>query len=305
MVFIPSLGAFIAPDLLGGGRKLMIGSLIQLQFSSSRNWPFGAAAALVLLMCVLLLPAFMAPSRRRNPMTASAPASARVPGFAAWTWLFYAFLYAPLVILIIFSFNGARSSTVWSHFSLQWYARAFGNESIQQAAANSIVVAAGATVASTALALLAALALTRGRRFAGAGAFHTLLLSPLMIPEIVTAVATLAFFSAVGIRLGLLNVLIAHIVFCIPFCLFADMVALVGNGRKLGMRRSRFVRVSAPRFFSRYSAACRAGRRRGGDAGVHHFAGRFRHHADGGGRRGDDSAGVHLRNGAHGLVPRN
>ena len=55
MVFIPSLGAFIAPDLLGGGRKLMIGSLIQLQFSSSRNWPFGSAAAFVLLAVVLLL----------------------------------------------------------------------------------------------------------------------------------------------------------------------------------------------------------------------------------------------------------
>ncbi len=55
MVFIPSLGAFIAPDLLGGGRKLMIGSLIQLQFSSSRNWPFGSAAAFVLLAAVLLV----------------------------------------------------------------------------------------------------------------------------------------------------------------------------------------------------------------------------------------------------------
>ena len=55
MVFIPSLGAVIAPDLLGGGRKLMIGSLIQLQFSASRNWPFGAANAVILLVFVLLL----------------------------------------------------------------------------------------------------------------------------------------------------------------------------------------------------------------------------------------------------------
>ncbi|MGI9306959.1 MAG: ABC transporter permease [Gammaproteobacteria bacterium] len=55
MVFIPSLGAFVAPDLLGGGKKLMIGSLIQLQFSSSRNWPFGAANAVILLVFVLLL----------------------------------------------------------------------------------------------------------------------------------------------------------------------------------------------------------------------------------------------------------
>jgi len=54
LVFIPCLGAFIQPDLLGGGKKLMIGSLIQLQFASSRNWPFGSAAALILLSVVLI-----------------------------------------------------------------------------------------------------------------------------------------------------------------------------------------------------------------------------------------------------------
>jgi spermidine/putrescine transport system permease protein len=54
LVFIPSLGAFIAPNLLGGGKKLMIGSMIQLQFASSRNWPFGSAAALILMGCVLI-----------------------------------------------------------------------------------------------------------------------------------------------------------------------------------------------------------------------------------------------------------
>ena len=54
LVFIPSLGAFIAPNLLGGGKKLMIGSMIQLQFASSRNWPFGSAAALILMSCVLI-----------------------------------------------------------------------------------------------------------------------------------------------------------------------------------------------------------------------------------------------------------
>ena len=54
LVFVPSLGAFIAPNLLGGGKKLMIGSMIQLQFASSRNWPFGSAAALILMACVLI-----------------------------------------------------------------------------------------------------------------------------------------------------------------------------------------------------------------------------------------------------------
>ncbi len=68
LVFIPSLGAFIAPDLLGGGKKLMIGSLIQMQFSSSRNWPFGSAAALVLMAAVLAAMTYYAlgPARRSD-----------------------------------------------------------------------------------------------------------------------------------------------------------------------------------------------------------------------------------------------
>ncbi len=140
-----------------------------------------------------------------------------MPGFAAWTGVFYAFLYAPIVILVVFSFNAGRSATVWTEFSFAWYARAFANKSIQQAAANSLIVAFSATAAATFLALLAALALTRGRRFRGAGACHLAILAPLMIPEIVTAVATLVFFSAIGLRLGLFNVFIAHTVFCIPF----------------------------------------------------------------------------------------
>ncbi|MGI9306958.1 MAG: ABC transporter permease [Gammaproteobacteria bacterium] len=159
--------------------------------------------------------------------------AARMPGFGAWTWVFYGFLYAPIAILAVFSFNSSRSATVWSGFSLEWYARAFANESIQQAAINSIIVAVAATAASSALALPAALALARGRKFRGAGAFHVLLLAPLMIPEIVTAVATLTFFSAAGIRLGLFNVFAAHTVFCIPFAFLPIWARLAGMDEKL------------------------------------------------------------------------
>ena len=143
--------------------------------------------------------------------------AAQTPGFAAWTRFFYAFLYAPIVILVVFSFNSGRSATVWKEFSFDWYARAFANESIQQATINSVVVAIAATTVSTVAALLSALALARGRRFRGRGAFRLALLTPLMIPEIVTAVATLTFFSAIGLRWGIFNVMIAHTVFCLPF----------------------------------------------------------------------------------------
>nr|WP_255596774.1 ABC transporter permease subunit [Cognatishimia sp. MH4019] len=66
LVFIPALGAFIAPDLLGGGKNLMLGSLVQLQFSSARNWPFGSALAMVIMAVVLLCLFFYARSAKKN-----------------------------------------------------------------------------------------------------------------------------------------------------------------------------------------------------------------------------------------------
>ena len=159
--------------------------------------------------------------------------AARMPGFAVWTWVFYLFLYAPVVILIIFSFNEGRSATVWNGFSLDWYRRAFTNPSIQRATLNSLIVACSATVVAVALALPVALALSRGKRFYGAGAMHLLLLAPLMVPEIVTAVATLTFFSAIGFRFGLFNVFIAHTVFCLPFAFLPIWARLSHMDEKL------------------------------------------------------------------------
>lgn len=140
-----------------------------------------------------------------------------IPGFGAFSLCFFAYLYAPIAILVLFSFNAGRSATVWQGWSLHWYAQAIANEGIQRAAMNSIIVATVATIAATAAATLAALALVRGGQFRGRSAAYALIVLPLMVPEIVTAVATLAFFATIGLALGLGNVIIAHTVFCIPF----------------------------------------------------------------------------------------
>jgi spermidine/putrescine transport system permease protein len=141
-----------------------------------------------------------------------------MPGFGAITFVGIAFLYLPIVAVIIFSFNSGRMITVWEGFSLDWYPRALGNSDLQRAAINSMIVAVGATTIGTAIALCAALALH------GSGvprplknASYTMMALPLLVPEIVIAVTTMAFFGALNLRLGLGNVLIAHIVFCIPF----------------------------------------------------------------------------------------
>jgi spermidine/putrescine transport system permease protein len=139
-----------------------------------------------------------------------------VPGFRAASWLGLAFLYAPIMILILFSFNAGNMITVWEGFGMKWYHSALANDDLRRAALNSLAIACGAMVFSTLIALPAALAM-RGRTFRGRGATGTLLAMPLLVPEMVMAIASLSFFTMIGLDLGIGNVMIAHIVFCIPF----------------------------------------------------------------------------------------
>lgn len=145
----------------------------------------------------------------------------RQPGFATVAMLCLLLLYAPIAVLVAFSFNENRSVTIWTQFSLDWYARAVRNEGIQHAAWISIQIAAVATVAATIIATAAALATTRTAAFRGQTATYIVINLPLTVPEIVTAVATLSFFALLrvttGIGFGLGNLMIAHTVFCIPF----------------------------------------------------------------------------------------
>ncbi len=140
----------------------------------------------------------------------------RFRGLRSTTLLALVFLYAPIVLLVLLSFNANRVATIWTGFSLEWYGVVFDNPNILRAARNSFVVAISATLISTVIAIMAALAMA-GRRFKGKPAVTALFSLPLMVPEIVTAVATLMFFLLIGLELGLLTVIIAHVVFCIPF----------------------------------------------------------------------------------------
>lgn len=148
-------------------------------------------------------------SRANNPLW-------RFRGLASGTALALVFLYLPIALLVALSFNENKVATLWSGFSLQWYGKVFDNPNILRAARNSLLVALVATVVSTTLATLAALAMS-GPRLRAQGAVNGLFALPLLVPEIVTAVATLVFFLAIGLELGLVTVMIAHVVFCIPF----------------------------------------------------------------------------------------
>jgi spermidine/putrescine transport system permease protein len=152
----------------------------------------------------------------------------RFPGFSTTTWLFFLYLYLPILILVIFSFNASRSATIWHGFGLEWYAKAFDNDDIRRAAINSLVVGITATTFATTFATFAALIMARSRRFRGQSLSNAILMLPLIVPEIVTAVATLSFFSAIGLKLGLGRVIIAHTVFCIPFAFLPIRARLEG-----------------------------------------------------------------------------
>ena len=143
------------------------------------------------------------------------------PGLRLWTALFFLFLYAPMVVLVAYSFNVNKLAMIWGGFSLKWYVKIFASGGIGEAALNSLLVAVIATVAAVVIAIAAALVLVRESAFRGTGLSNALISMPLIVPEIVTAVATLMFFvmlkSWLGFDLGLGNIIIAHTVFCIPF----------------------------------------------------------------------------------------
>jgi spermidine/putrescine transport system permease protein len=143
----------------------------------------------------------------------------------------YAYIYLPILILIIFSFNSQRLNITWEHFSLQWYQTLFRDQDVLLATRNTLIVAFISTFTATVIGTMAALALQR-YRFPGYVLADSILYIPVIIPEVVIGISLLAFFAAVGIRLGLTTITLAHIAFNIPF------VTLVVRARLHGFDRS-------------------------------------------------------------------
>src|SRR4051812_49923702 len=109
----------------------------------------------------------------------------------------FAFLYLPIVILVISSFNASRLVTVWGGWSLRWYIEFFGDRAMLEAALMSFRVAATSATIATLLGTLAAVALSRGERFRGRTLFSGMLYAPLVMPEVITGLSLLLLFLAV------------------------------------------------------------------------------------------------------------
>ena len=157
----------------------------------------------------------------------------KVPDWALFLFavLIYAFLYAPILVLMLFSFNSSKSTQVWTGFSTKWYGELLRDETVLAAFKISIIVGVSATAIATVIGTLTALALSR-YRFRGKTFADSAIYAATVMPEIVVGVSLLVFFVATTINLGIVTIIIAHVAFTISF------VTIVVRARLSGMDRS-------------------------------------------------------------------
>jgi len=151
---------------------------------------------------------------------------------SGWLWAAaiaaFLFLYVPLVIVVVYSFNDSAMNAQWVGFTLDWYRKLFANEEMLTAARNSLVIGLVVSIVSTLLGTMAGYAMHRFKL----RVLPFLVLAPIAIPEILMGVSLLIFFVAINLTLGLVSVALAHIAFCIGF------VAIVVRARLAGMDES-------------------------------------------------------------------
>ena len=224
-VFIPTLGEFVTPSLVGGTDGYMYGNQIADLFGTGfPDWRTGSVLALFLLGVVGR--AHRSSSRASSSHDRWRPTDGRRP-LETGAWLLRAFfaliivfLYAPIVVLLIFSFNDSDLPTFpLSGFTLRWYHQFLTNPDLQDALRTSAdrwrhfrVSALSCSVCSPSIALVR-------HPFRGRGLFRRLLLSPLVIPFIVFGISLLLLFHAVGVDLGVKTVVIGHVVITLPYAM--------------------------------------------------------------------------------------
>ena len=149
-----------------------------------------------------------------------------------WLWAVsiavYAFLYVPLMIVVLYSFNDSKLNAEWVGFTFDWYRQLLHDDGMLQAAGNSLGIALVASAVSTVLGTMAGFAMHRYNN----RLLQVLVLTPIAIPEILMGVSLLIFFVMLNMTLGLLSITLAHIAFCIGF------VAIVVRSRLSGMDES-------------------------------------------------------------------
>ena len=144
----------------------------------------------------------------------------------------FAFLYLPMVILVIYSFNASKLVTVWGGFSTKWYGELLQNDAFLDAAWVTLKVAVMSSTIATILGTLAAYVLIRGGRFLGRTLFSGMIYVPLVMPEVITGLSLLLLFIGIGLDRGILTVVLAHTTFSMCY------VSVVVSSRLVTFDRS-------------------------------------------------------------------
>lgn len=150
----------------------------------------------------------------------------------AYILLVFAFLYVPIVIIIIYSFNSTKSNVVWGGFTLDWYNTLFNDDNVITALKNSLMIAIISTIISAIVGTVGAFGFDR-YKFKGKSAISLLIYIPIVIPEIIMGISLLVFFSALQMDFGIVTLVLAHTTFCIPFVLINVKARLSGFDKSL------------------------------------------------------------------------
>jgi putative spermidine/putrescine transport system permease protein len=246
LAFVLALGFYITPTLLGSSQQTLISPLIVAQITSLLDWGRAGAMGAILLVSTLVLLGLAALASRRalargdgsDVAHGSELIESRRIGLSgivlrAWAVLVGAWLLAPTLVVIPLSFAGTKTfSFPPSSWSTQWWNSLFTDPEWADAIAHSFQIALVVAVVATALATAAALALTRGR-FPGKGALNALLLSPIVVPIVVSAVGIYAVFIGWRLNGTFPGFVLAHTVIAIPYALVPILASLRGFDRRL------------------------------------------------------------------------
>ena len=146
--------------------------------------------------------------------------------------LILALMYVPIILVIIYSFNESKISSVWDGFSLKWYVDLFKDESMFEALLNSIILGLSSSLAAAVIGTLGAVGSSKVE-LKGKGIVEYISTLPIMIPEIILGMVFMAFFSLIGLPFGMTTLIIAHTAFCIPYVFMMVKARLVGMDKSL------------------------------------------------------------------------
>jgi ABC-type spermidine/putrescine transport system permease subunit II len=238
-VFVPSLGLFVTPAMIGGGRTPLMGNLLVPLLSETLNFARGAAFSMILLVLVLMLVLLLGRSLDLERMcsggvgkSAARRSSVRTRAGARLVgWLVCAFIYLPIGLIVLFSFDQNVGAVFpLRGFTLQWYRALLQDEIVLTAVGNSILIAALVALTSLLVGAPAAYAVARFR-FAGRGILRTVILIPIVIPELLLAASLLLILSTVGVGSSKLTIVLGQTTYVLPFVFFIILAQQYGHER--------------------------------------------------------------------------